>query len=311
MQKLIIQIPCYNEENTLPLVLRDIPKQIDGIDIIETQIIDDGSTDKTVEIAKRLNVTHIVTYIGNKGLGNAFKTGIRNALENGATIVVNTDGDNQYKSTDIIKLVQPILDRKADLVIGNRQTNKIKHFSFFKKVFQRIGSRTVQFITGIKVDDAVSGFRAYSREAILQINVTSDFSYVLDTLIQAAKKKIKIQFVDILTNPPTRKSRLFKSTLQHIRKSSINILNIYVTYEPFNTFLIIGLFFWLLGIYPLARFLYLYINNQGQGNIQSLIIGSMLIIIGIQMLGLGIIGSLMAKQRKYTENILYNLKKNL
>jgi len=307
--KLIIQIPCFNEEKTLPLVLRDIPKNIEGIDVIETQIIDDGSSDDTVKIAKGLGVNHVVSYIGNKGLGNAFKHGVNNALINGADILVNTDGDNQYKSQDIARLVQPILAGRADIIIGNRNPDKISHFSWYKKALQKLGSRTTQFLAGINVPDAVSGFRAYSRQALLELNITSDFSYVLDTTIQASKKRIKLDHVDIETNAPTRPSRLFGNIWEHIKKSTSNLLRVYAMYEPLKVFSYIGIFFAVLGSLPMGRFLYFYFIGQGGGHVQSLIFGVMFIIIGVQFIGLGILGDLIAKQRKLIEDILTHTKK--
>lgn len=308
--KLIIQIPCFNEEKTLPLVLRDLPRTIAGVDVIETQIIDDGSTDKTVAVAKELGVTHIVSYVGNKGLGNAFKRGVEHALAAGADIVVNTDGDNQYKGADIARLVIPIVHRKADIVIGNRQTAKIAHFSPVKKFFQWLGSSVTQYLSGLRIPDAVSGFRAYSRESLLELNVTSDFSYVLDTIIQASKKRLKIGYVDIETNAPTRPSRLFKGMFQHIKKSTSNLLRVYAMYEPLRTFSTIGAVFVLVGAWPMGRFIYFYFTESSQGHIQSLIFGAMFIIIGVQFIGLGVLGDLIAKQRRLTEDSLYILRKN-
>jgi glycosyltransferase involved in cell wall biosynthesis len=306
--KLIIQIPCYNEEKTLPLVMRDMPRAITGVDVIETQIVDDGSSDKTVEVARQLGVTHIVSYVGNKGLGNAFKRGVAHALAAGADILVNTDGDNQYKSSDIPRLVIPIVHRKADIVIGNRQTAKIKHFSPVKKFLQWLGSSVTQYLSGLRVPDAVSGFRAYSRESLLEINVTSDFSYVLDTIIQASKKRLKIGYVDIEVNAPTRPSRLFKGMFQHIKKSTSNLLRVYAMYEPLKTFATAGALFLVLGLYPFGRFVYFYLQSAGQGHIQSLIVGTTFIVIGVQFFGLGIIGDLIAKQRRLLEDILYKIK---
>lgn len=306
--KLIIQIPCYNEEKTLPLVLDTIPKHIPGIDIIETQIIDDGSTDHTADIARQKGVTYIVSYIGNKGLGKAFKRGVDNALDKGADILVNTDGDNQYNSSEITKLVQPILNKKADIVIGNRNPGKLAHFSPIKRLLQKIGSCTIAFLTGMYIPDAVSGFRAYSRQALKELNVTSDFSYVLDTTIQAGKKRIAITYVDISANPPTRPSRLFKNIWQHIKRSGSNMIRVYTMYEPLKVFLSIGLFFLIIGLYPISLFLYFYFKGEGSGHIQSLILSIMFVIIGIQFIGLGIIGDLLEKQRRITEEISYMLK---
>jgi glycosyltransferase involved in cell wall biosynthesis len=310
MLKLIVQIPCFNEEQTLPLVLKDIPKSIPGISVIEVQIVDDGCTDKTVEVAKSLGVHHVVHYVGNKGLGTAFKRGIEYALLLGADIVVNTDGDNQYNSADITRLVEPIVNKQADLVIGNRQTGKIHHFSLVKKFFQWLGTRTTCFLAGIKVKDAVSGFRAYSRQALLEINIVSDFSYVLDTTVQAAKKHLKIAHIDIETNAPTRKSRLFKNIWQHIKKSGADLLRIYSLYEPFKVFLSLAALFILVGTYPVARFIYFWWIGDGTGRIQSLIFGVLFYVIGFQFIGLGILGEHMRVNRKLIEEILKKQKQD-
>lgn len=307
--KLIIQIPCFNEEKTLPLVLKDMPKKIPGIDVIELQIIDDGSTDKTVEVAENLGVHYIISHISNRGLGNAFKTGIENALKNGVDILVNTDGDNQYNSADIPRLVKPVLEGKADIVIGNRRTKSIKHFSIIKKFFQWLGTRVLSFLVGQKMKDAVSGFRAYSRQSLFQINVTSDFSYVLDTTIQAAKKHLKIKHISIKVNDPTRPSRLFKSIWQHIKKSMVNMFRVYTMYEPLKIFAGIGIFFLIIGVYPIGRFIYFYFNDNGFGHVQSLVIGTMCVVIGIQFFGLGIIGDILAKQRVLIEDMMKRIKK--
>lgn len=308
--KLIIQIPCYNEEKTLSLVLKNIPRTIKGIDTIETQIINDGSTDKTVEVARNLGVHHIVSYLGNRGLAHAFKTGIENALDNNADIVVNTDGDNQYDSSEIEKLVHPIIEKEADIVIGDRQTSKIEYFSWIKKFFQWLGSKTTAFLTGIKIPDAVSGFRAYSREALFEINVVSEFSYVLDTTVQASKKRLKIVHIPVKTNPPTRESRLFKSMWQHIKKSASDLIRIYSLYEPFKIFLLLAVFFILLGTYPVARYIYFYFIDEGGGHIQSLIFGVLFYVIGFQFFGLGILGEHMRINRKLIEDILIKHKKD-
>lgn len=308
--KLIIQIPCYNEEKTLPLVLKDIPKSINNIEKIEIQIIDDGSSDRTIEIAEQLGVHHIIKNIGNKGLGNAFRIGVENALKNGADILVNTDGDNQYPSMYIADLIQPIINKKADIVVGNRQTGKINHFSPVKKFFQSLGTMVTKVLSGEKnVTDAVSGFRAYSREALLELNVTSSFSYVLDTTIQASQKRLKAVSVDIETNPPTRPSRLFKNIWQHIRKSGIDIIRVYSMYKPLRVFLWLGSIFFIIGCIPMIRFLYDYFFiNAGQGKVQSLIFGAIFITISTNFFALGIIGDLLAKNRILIEYVLKDLK---
>lgn len=308
--KLFIQIPCLNEEKTLPQVMANLPNKIEGIDQIETLVIDDGSTDKTSQVAKKSGADHVIRLPFNKGLGNAFKIGVEFALQHGADIVVNTDGDNQYNSAEIGKLIKPIIDHKAEIVIGNRQTDKIKHFSWSKKLLQKIGSMTVAHLAGIEVSDAVTGFRAYSKNALEQINVTSDFSYTLDTIVQAGKKRIKLASVDINTNPPTRQSRLFGSMWEHVFKSTQNLLLVYIAYEPINTFFWLGTISCLAGVYPMLRFIYFLMNNEGIGHIQSLVMGAMLVIIGCQMYGLGIISVLFARQRKIMEEILNKIRKN-
>ncbi|MDD2870769.1 MAG: glycosyltransferase family 2 protein [Candidatus Gracilibacteria bacterium] len=309
--KLIIQIPCYNEEKTLPMVLNELPKQIEGINVIETQIIDDGSTDDTVRVARELGVNHIVSYIGNKGLGYAFKTGIENALKHGADIVVNTDGDNQYPGKYIADLVKPIIDRKADIVIGNRQTAKIKHFSPLKKLLQFIGSALVRYLSETKVTDSVSGFRAYSRESLLRLNVVSRFSYVLDTIIQAGKKGLVIIDVVMETNPPTRNSRLFKNIWQHIKKSTADMIRIYAMYEPLKIFLVLSLPFLLVGSIGIFRFMYyFYFTDMGSGMIQSLVLSGISMTIFVSLASMGIIGDLIHKSRMIQDDIIYNQKIN-
>ncbi len=308
--KLIIQIPCYNEEQTLPLVLQDIPHEIPGIDVIETQIVNDGSTDRTIEVARSLGVNHIINNVGNKGLGNSFRIGMNHALKTGADILVNTDGDNQYPSTYIKDLVQPILDEEADIVVGDRQTSTIKHFSPVKKFFQWLGTQVTKLLSGEReVADAVSGFRAYSRQAMLELNVTSTFSYVLDTTVQASSKRMKMASVPIVTNAPTRPSRLFKNMWQHIRKSGTDIVRVYAMYKPLRVFVGLGIVFFILGCIPLFRFLYDYFFGSGaQGKVQSLIIGSILFSISFNCFALGIIGDLMSRNRTLIEHILKEIK---
>jgi len=310
MVKLVIQIPCFNEEKTLQLVLNELPKKIKGISKIEYQIIDDGSTDNTVNIAKKNNC-HIISYIGNKGLGTAFKVGIDAALSRGADIVVNTDGDNQYPSKYIEKLVQPILDGKADIVIGDRQVSKIPHFSILKKILHKFGSITIRKLSNTNVQDSVSGFRAYSKEALLQLNITSKFSYCLDTIIQAGKKNLKIVNINITTNPPTRKSRLYKNLFYYMKNSSSNLLRVYIMYEPFKTFIYLSIPFFILGSSLFLRFTYYYFISSSVGLIQSLILGAVFIITGVILFCIGIIADLLATNRKLIEEGLYLQKKNI
>lgn len=308
--KLLIQIPCLNEALTLPQVLRDIPRSIPGIDVIETQIIDDGSTDETIRVAKQLGVTYILKNIGNKGLGNSFRLGIENAIQRGADILVNTDGDNQYPSRYISDLIRPILNQEAEIVVGDRQTQTISHFSGIKKYFQKLGTHMTLLLSGEKqVKDAVSGFRAYSKNALMQLNITSSFSYVLDSTIQAACKQIKVQSVPITTNAPTRPSRLFKNIGQHIWRSGIDLVRVYAMYKPLRVFIYFGLIFLVIGSIPMIRFLYDYFFlTGGQGKIQSLIFGATFILISSNLFALSVIGDLLSKNRTLIEHTLKHVK---
>lgn len=308
--KLIIQIPCFNEEKTLLSVLEELPTQIDGVDEIETMIIDDGSSDKTIEVASKFGVDYIVKHIGNKGLGNSFKSWVHKALLEGADILVNTDWDNQYPGKYIADLVKPILDWKSDFVMWNRQTSKINHFGLLKKFFQWLGSAMVRLLSGTNVPDSVSWFRAYSREALLKLNVTSDFSYAVDTLIQAGSKKIKIDYVDITTNAPTRPSRLFKNMWQHMYKTTNLMLRVYAMYNPLRIFFTLASLFFVIWSLWVVRFLYFYIwNPVDTGKIQSLILAGTFLTIASVFFALGIIADLISKNRKLIEDDLYLTKK--
>lgn len=310
--KLIIQIPCYNEEHSLASVISTLPKTLPGIDIIELLIINDGSTDNTVKIAEELGVHHIVHNIGNKGLGISFAKGMHYALDQGADILVNTDGDNQYPGKHVSALIEPILKNQADIVVGDRRTGSINHFSPIKKFFQWMGTKVVILLSGeTQIKDAVSGFRAYSRQAMLEINITSKFSYVLDATIQASEKRIKFASVPITVNKPTRPSRLFSSMWQHIRLSGVGALRTFALYKPLRVFTSLGLLFLAIGIIPVIRFLYEYwIFGDGSGKIQSLIIGSVLMSISFNLFALGIIGDLLGRNRKLIEDALKRLKEN-
>lgn len=307
--KLVINIPCFNEEKTLPLVLRELPTKIEGIDKIEVQIVDDGSTDKTVEVAQKFKVDRIIRHKKNQGLGIAFKHGMQTALENGADIFVNTDADNQYPSRYIKDLVVPVVKHRADLVIGNRKPWTVKHFSPLKRVLQWFGNGITRKILGSNVPDTVSGFRAYSREAMLRINVVTKFSYVLDTIMQAVQKDLKIESIDIETNAPTRKSRLFKNIFQHMKKSGTNLLRIFYLYEPFKTFYYISLPFFIAGLALLIRWIVIYLQGTGSGNVQSLFISGVLLITGVLLFAMGIIGDSLKTNRMLIEDVLYKLKK--
>lgn len=307
--KLIIQIPCYNEEKTLPEVLTWLPKKINWITKIETQIIDDGSTDDTIKIAKKYKVDHIVSYIWNKWLWYAFKTWVENALKHKADIVVNTDWDNQYPWKYIADLIKPIIEGKADIVIWDRQTSKINHFSPLKKLLQVLWSTTVRFLSWTDVTDTVSWFRAYSRNSLLRINIVSRFSYVLDTIIQAGKKWLVISEIKMKTNPPTRESRLFKNIWQHIKKSTADMIRIYAMYEPLKIFLSLSLPFLLIWISWISRFLYFYFFTPlNPGMLQSLILSWISMTIAISLVSMWIIWDLVSKSRIIQEDILYSLK---
>ncbi len=308
--KLIVQVPCFNEEKTLPLVINSIPKKIPGVDILETLIIDDGSSDKTIAVAKKLGVNHIVRHKGNKGLATSFSDGIHECLKLGADIIVNTDGDNQYNQADIPKLIKPILNGRADIVVGDRQTSTIAHFSKSKKALQRLGSGLVRAASGTNIADAPSGFRAYSRGAAKSINIVTTFSYVTETIIQAGKKRLSITHVKIRTNPKTRESRLFKNTFEHVRKSSVAIFRSYAMYEPMKIFLISGIVVFLIGLFPYINFLRMMVawGEPVGGHLQSLLAGAVFILLGFMLGTMGIMADLMGINRKLLEDTLYRLK---
>lgn len=308
---LFVQIPCLNEEETLPLVLKSIPKKVKGVKNIEILIIDDGSTDKTVDVAKKHGVKHFVYHRRNRGLARSFHDGMNYALEHGANIIVNTDGDNQYPQAKIPKLIQPIIDEKAEIVIADRQTQTIAHFSPLKKLLQRFGSWVVNQTAGTKIPDAVSGFRAYSREAAMELNVVTNFSYCTESIIQAGRKKLAMASIPIDTNEKTRESRLFKNMWQHIFNSMTTILRIYLMYKPLKIFVTTGIVMGIIGSLPFFRFLYLrlYFEEALGAHIQSLIAGSVFIILGVMLIGLGLIGELLAINRKLQEDNLYRTKK--
>lgn len=301
--KLVINIPCYNEEQTLPMVLEELPKSISGIDEIEVQIVNDGSRDATVEVAKKYGC-RIVNHKMNMGLGYAFKHGMESALLHDADIMVNTDADNQYPSRYIADLVAPILSGQADIVIGNRKPWKVKHFSPLKRFFQYFGNMLTRNIAESDVPDMVSGFRAYSRDSLLMMNITTQFSYVLDTIVQASKKKLKIVSVDIETNAPTRKSRLFRNMYQHMWKSGMNLLRVYAIYEPFKTFLWIGIVFSIPAAILTVRFLYFYFQDEA-GHVQSLVIAAILFTLSGLSFAIGLLAFLIGINRKLIEENLY------
>lgn len=308
--KLVVQIPCLNEEATLPLVLQSIPKKVVGIDQIIVLVIDDGSTDNTVAVAREHGVTHFVRHNRNQGLGRAFHDGIQKALELGADIVVNTDGDNQYPQNRIADLVQPILNHEADIVIADRQTDTIAHFSPFKKFLQRFGSAVVNKAAGTDLPDAVSGFRAYSRESLLRLNTFTRFSYCTESIIQAGNKGLSIASIPVETNPKLRESRLFKSTSEHVLKSGVTIIRAFAMYKPYIIFGGLGALLLVLGSIPFARFIYFSIvEGTTRGHIQSLLFGSLLLISAFLCLVLNILADLTRINRILIEDNLEQTKR--
>jgi len=302
--KLIIQIPCFNEEATLPVTIRDLPRSIPGIDTIEILVIDDGSTDRTREVAEPCGVDHIVGFPKNRGLAKAFALGLNSCLSRDADIIVNTDADNQYCGEDIPKLVAPILRGEADIVIGDRQTHAIGHFSTVKKFFQKHGSFLVGVFSGTPIPDATSGFRAISRQAALELNVISTFSYTLETLIQAGRKKLAVVSVPIRTNAQLRESRLFRSISGFIRRSGSTMIRVYTANEPLKVFLSLALLFLAASMIPFGRFLYFVLRGDAGGHIQSLIFGLLMFFVSGFMATVGILAELISSNRKLIEEIL-------
>jgi glycosyltransferase involved in cell wall biosynthesis len=302
--KLIVQIPCYNEELTLPETVRDIPRSIAGIDVVEILVVDDGSSDRTAEIARELGVDHVLRNKTNVGLARTFRAGLDRCIALGADIIVNTDADNQYCGADIPKLVRPILEGRVDVVVGDRETSTINHFSARKKMMQRFGSWVVRSFSGVDVPDAVSGFRAMSRDAAMRLNIVSPFSYTIEMLIQVGKKGIAFTSVPIRTNPKTRESRLFKSAFRFVERSATTLVRMYSMYQPLRVFTALGLFIALIGLVPMLRFLYYYLFVSGAGKIQSLVIGSALLTIGVLTFVLGLLADLINHNRALLEMML-------
>ena len=307
--KLIIQIPCYNEEETLELAYNDLPRHIDGIDTIEYLIINDGSKDNTAAKAKELGFHHIVNFKQNKGLAKGFMAGIDACLHLGADIIVNTDADNQYCGADIEKIVRPILDEKADIVIGERPIDDTEHFSWKKKKFQHLGSWVVRVASGTDIPDAPSGFRAYSREAALRLNVVNEYTYTLETIIQAGNNKTAMTSVPIRTNAETRPSRLFSSMWRYMKRSSTVITRSFVMYKPLKFFMTLGIILMLLGAALGIRFLVFLCMGDGDGHIQSLILTAIMLMTGFQTITLGLLGDTIAANRKLLEDIQYRVRK--
>jgi glycosyltransferase involved in cell wall biosynthesis len=306
--RLVVQVPCLNEEETLPQVLSSIPTSVPGIDEIIVVVIDDGSTDRTVEVARAHGVTEIVHHARNQGLGRSFHDGVVRALELGADIVVNTDGDNQYPQERIPDLVRPIVEGRADIVIADRQVHLVAHFSRPKVALQKLGSRVVNRVASTDLPDAASGFRAYSRQSLMVLNTITRFSYCMETIIQAGNKQLQIVSVPVLTNPKTRESRLFKSTPEHVLKSAMAIIRAYIMYKPYVIFALPGLLFALLGMVPFVRYAILWLNGAEGGHLQSLILGAVLLIVAFLCGALGVISDLIRTNRILIEHTLEHTK---
>jgi len=307
--KLVIQIPCYNEENTLPQTVRDLPRSLPGVDKIEYLVIDDGSTDRTVQVAQQVGVHHIVRLKRNCGLAHAFRVGIESALSVGADVIVNTDGDNQYCGADVERLVRPILEGQADIVVGDRGVGTLEHFSPLKRSLQRLGSWVVEQAAGIPIPDATSGFRAFSREAALRLTVLSDYTYTLETLIQAGVRKMKLVYVPVRTNPQTRPSRLIRNIPSFVLRSIITILRFYTMYRPLRVFTGVGAALVVIGVSLGLRFLYFFLRGSGAGHVQSLILTAILTIVGFQVWMIGLIAELVRLNRQMLEETLYRVRK--
>ncbi len=306
--KIIIQIPCLNEESTLEQTVLDIPREIPGADDVEILVVDDGSVDATAMVARDVGVDHIVRHTANRGLAAAFQTGLEASLRLGADVIVNTDGDNQYRGPDIRRLVGPILAGEADVVVGDRRTWTLSHFPIGKRILQVIGSWVVRRLSGTQVPDAVSGFRAFSREAARRLNVLTTFSYTIETLIQAGESGLKVASVPVRTNPKTRESRLFRSVPQFLIMSLWTMVRVYAMYHPLRTFTLLGAAPLFVGIAAILRFIYLWYCGEGDGHVQSLVIGCTALLTGFLTIMIGLMAQLMAANRRLVEMTLDRLR---
>jgi glycosyltransferase involved in cell wall biosynthesis len=309
VKKLIVQIPCLNEAETLPETLRDIPRRIEGIDVVEILIIDDGSRDGTADVAVANGVHHVVRFPQRRGLAAAFSAGLDACLRAGADFIVNTDGDNQYCGADIPRLLEPLLAGRADMVIGDRKIQDLQSMSPLKKRLQHLGSWVVRQVSGTQVPDTTSGFRAYTRDAAMRLTVVSEFSYTLETIIQAGKKRMSIAHVPITTNLRTRESRLFGSIWGYIKVSAATIVRIYAMYEPLKVFGIVGLGVFAVGLSVALRFLYFYLSGSGWGHVQSLVLSAVLMIVGFQIALIGLVADVISGNRKIMEDLLYRVRR--
>jgi glycosyltransferase involved in cell wall biosynthesis len=307
--KLIVQVPCFNEELTLPQTVADIPREIDGVEVVEILIIDDGSTDRTVEVAKEVGVEHIVCNKRNLGLARSFSKGIEACLRAGADVIVNTDGDNQYAGDEIPRLIGPVVNGRADIVIGDRQTHKVPHFSKGKKFLQWFGSGIVRKLAGTWVPDTVSGFRAFSREAAIRLNVVSSYSYTIETVIQAGKRGMTVVSIPVRTNPKTRESRLFKSIPSFVTRQVSTIVRMYAMYQPLQVFFLIGTALSVVGAIPILRFFYFYAMGEGGGHLQSLVLGGVLVMMGFIAYLAGLVADLISFNRQLLEMTLEKVRR--
>src|SRR5215208_2172816 len=308
--KLVVQIPCLDEEETLPEVLSELPRELAGFDAVEWLVIDDGSTDRTIDVARANGVDHIVRLTNNKGLAAAFQAGIDASLKLGADVIVNTDADHQYEAGDIPQLVRPILEGRADMVVGDRQVKDVEHFSASKKLLQRLGSWVVRRASGTDIPDTTSGFRAYNREAALQLVVVSNYTYTLESVIQAGKMLVAIEHVPIASNPKTRNSRLVDSTARYVRRNALAVFRAYVLYEPLRVFTVVAIAFSLGALAAWSPFLIDWVfNGDTTGHVQSLILGAVLAVIAVQMFGLGIIGDALAGQRVIAQRVYERVRR--
>jgi glycosyltransferase involved in cell wall biosynthesis len=307
--KLIIQIPCLNEAETLPITLADLPREVAGFDVVEWLVIDDGSTDRTIEVARENGVDHLVRLTNNKGLAAGFQAGLDACLKLGADVIVNTDADNQYDAGAIPLLVAPILAGTADMVVGDREVDSIEHFSPLKKSLQRLGSWVVRQASDTEVPDTTSGFRAYNREAAIQLAVVSKFTYTLETIIQAGKLLVATDHVAVATNPKLRESRLFGSMWAYVRRNSVSIFRIYAQYEPLRVFMTMAFILGLAAVGVWTRFIVAFIGGEGSGHVQSLILGAVLFNAAVVLAALGVIGDLLYAQRVMTQRTFERVRR--
>ena len=307
--KLIIQVPCKDEEKTLPVTLADLPREVPGFDVVEWLVVDDGSTDRTVEVAREHGVDHIVRLTNNKGLASAFQAGLDAALKLGADVIVNTDADNQYHGPDVVRLVEPILAGDADMVVGDREVQSIEHFSPLKKSLQRLGSWVVRQASSTSVPDTTSGFRAYNREAALAIQVVSKFTYTLETIIQAGKMLVAVDHVPVRTNAQLRESRLFPSMWSYTRRNAVSIFRIYAMYEPLRVFLTAAVLVGLIAAAVWGRFLWFLLQGDGAGHVQSLILGAVLFNAAMVLAAMGVLGDLLSAQRTTLQRVFERVRR--